>query len=83
MREQLSALVPKSANDRSVRLNIIPGSKDVVATLAQTAERLGVSAIVMGTHGRSGWKRAVLGSVTQSLLLRTDRPVLVVRPPAT
>ncbi|WP_434346983.1 universal stress protein [Myxococcus virescens] len=83
MREQLSALVPKSANDRNVRLNIIPGSKDVVATLAQTAERLGASAIVMGTHGRSGWKRAVLGSVTQSLLLRTDRPVLVVRPPAT
>ncbi|MFP2962797.1 universal stress protein [Myxococcus sp. 1LA] len=82
MREQLSTLVPKGAKDRHVRLEVIPGGKDVVATLAQTAERLGVSAIVMGTHGRSGLKRAVLGSVTQSLLLRTDRPVLVVRPPA-
>jgi nucleotide-binding universal stress UspA family protein len=47
----------------------------------QASERLGVNAIVMGTHGRSGLKRAVLGSVTQELLLRTDRPVLVVRPP--
>ncbi|NVJ10489.1 universal stress protein [Myxococcus sp. AM001] len=83
LREQLSTLVPKGARDRNVRLEVIPGGKDVVATLAQTAERLGVSAIVMGTHGRSGWKRAVLGSVTQSLLVRTDRPVLVVRPPAT
>ncbi|WP_426755781.1 universal stress protein [Myxococcus sp. Y35] len=82
LREQLSALVPRAARDRNVRLEVISGSKDVVATLAQAAERLGVSAIVMGTHGRSGWKRAVLGSVTQSLLLRTDRPVLVVRPPA-
>ncbi|GHG78488.1 universal stress protein [Comamonas sp. JC664] len=82
LREQLSALVPKAARDRNVRLEVVPGGKDVVATLAQTAERLGVAAIVMGTHGRSGWKRAVLGSVTQSMLVRTDRPVLLVRAPA-
>jgi len=81
LREQLSALVPEAARGRNVRLEVISGSRDVVATLTQAAERLGVSAIVMGTHGRSGWKRAVLGSVTQSLLLRTDRPVLVVRAP--
>lgn len=33
----------------------------------------------MGTHGRRGVRRALLGSVTESLLRDADRPVLVVR----
>ncbi|MCP3143898.1 universal stress protein [Pyxidicoccus xibeiensis] len=83
LRRQLMALVPKSAEaaGRQVRVEVLHGSKDVVTTLVQASERLAVDAIVMGTHGRSGLKLAVLGSVTQALLLRTDRPVLVVRPP--
>ena len=84
LREQLLAVVPKAAEagGKRVRVEVLShGGKDVVMTLVQASERLGVDAIVLGTHGRSGLKRAVLGSVTQELLLRTDRPVLVVRPP--
>ncbi|WP_164012308.1 universal stress protein [Pyxidicoccus trucidator] len=84
LRTRLLALVPKAAESggRRVQVEVLAqGGKDVVTTLVQASERLGVDAIVMGTHGRSGLKRAVLGSVTQALLLRTDRPVLVVRPP--
>ena len=35
--------------------------------------------IVMGSHGRSGLDRLVMGSVTQSVLQRTTLPVLVVQ----
>jgi nucleotide-binding universal stress UspA family protein len=35
--------------------------------------------IVMGTHGRSGFKRLAMGSVTESLLVHAPAPVLVVR----
>ncbi|WP_299425548.1 universal stress protein [uncultured Meiothermus sp.] len=35
--------------------------------------------VVMGTHGRSGLDRFLLGSVTQKVLQRSPRPVLVVR----
>jgi len=35
--------------------------------------------VVMGTHGRSGWKRALLGSVTESVLREIDTPVLTIR----
>jgi nucleotide-binding universal stress UspA family protein len=84
VRKQLLAAVPRAAEaaGKRVQVEVLPGAgKDVVTALVQAAERLCVDAIVMGTHGRSGLKRAVLGSVTQALLLRTDRPVLVVRPP--
>ncbi len=38
-------------------------------------------AIVMGTHGRSGLDRMLLGSVTESVLRQSACPVLTVRPP--
>ncbi|QSQ21897.1 universal stress protein [Pyxidicoccus parkwayensis] len=83
LKQQLLAAVPKAAQagGRRVQVELLPHGRDVVMALVQASERHRVDAIVMGTHGRSGLKRAVLGSVTQELLLRTDRPVLVVRPP--
>lgn len=38
-----------------------------------------VDAIVMGTHGRSGADRLVLGSVTEKVVRQSDVPVLTVR----
>jgi nucleotide-binding universal stress UspA family protein len=38
----------------------------------------GADLVVMGTHGRSGLKRLVLGSVTEALLNRPPAPVLTV-----
>ncbi|KOX94646.1 universal stress protein UspA [Haloarcula rubripromontorii] len=37
-----------------------------------------IDLIVMGSHGRSGLKRVILGSVTEKVLRRTRLPVLVV-----
>ena len=37
-------------------------------------------AIVMATHGRSGLGKALLGSVAEDVLKRTDRPVMLVGP---
>jgi nucleotide-binding universal stress UspA family protein len=36
--------------------------------------------IVVGTHGRTGMGRAILGSVAERVVRGADRPVLVVRP---
>lgn len=36
--------------------------------------------VVMGTHGRSGWKRWVLGSVTENVIRAAEVPVLAVPP---
>ena len=42
-----------------------------------TAQERGCDIIVMGTHGRSGIARAVLGSKTADVLARSPVPVLV------
>jgi len=55
-------------------------SGHVVDTLEQEAEAHKVDLVVMATHGRGLLSRAWLGSVTDSFLHHTNRPVLIVRP---
>jgi nucleotide-binding universal stress UspA family protein len=51
-------------------------AKDVIN---QTAKELGADLIVMSTHGRRGIKRALLGSVTETVVRSAPCPVLTVR----
>jgi nucleotide-binding universal stress UspA family protein len=37
--------------------------------------------IAMATHGRSGWRRAVLGSTADKVLRGTHMPLLLFRSP--
>ena len=46
--------------------------------IANYAEKNDVDLIVIGSHGRSGVRRALLGSVTERVLRTTRTPVLVV-----
>jgi nucleotide-binding universal stress UspA family protein len=46
--------------------------------VAEYADDHDIDLVVMGSHGRSGVKRALLGSVTERTLRSTDVPVLVV-----
>jgi nucleotide-binding universal stress UspA family protein len=47
--------------------------------VVEAAESAQADLIVMGSHGRSGLEKLVLGSVTQAVLSHTHLPVLVVR----
>lgn len=49
--------------------------------IVSTANAIDADLILMGTHGRRGWRRALLGSVTESVVRATDRPLMSV--PAT
>ena len=44
--------------------------------IAEAARVRGVDLIVMSTHGRSGLRRVVLGSVAESVLRATQTPIL-------
>ncbi|AOI91894.1 universal stress protein [Burkholderia pseudomultivorans] len=53
--------------------------EDISDVLARAAAECDADLIVIGTHGRRGVHRALLGSVAESLVRIADRPVLVVR----
>ncbi|MFB6161284.1 MAG: universal stress protein [Haloferacaceae archaeon] len=48
-------------------------------TILSYVEDAGVDLVVMGTHGRSGVGRVLLGSVTEKVVRHADVPVLTVR----
>jgi nucleotide-binding universal stress UspA family protein len=48
-------------------------------TIVDIARRRQIDLIVMGTHGRSGFVRLLLGSVTEKVLRTASCPVLAVR----
>lgn len=53
------------------------------AEIVHQAEESGAAMIVMGTHGRSGLGRLLMGSVAEAVLRRSPCPVLTVKcPPA-
>lgn len=49
--------------------------------IVRLAEERQADLLVMGTHGRGGFERLFLGSVTEKVLRTTSRPVLTVPPP--
>jgi nucleotide-binding universal stress UspA family protein len=51
-----------------------------VEQIERTADEIKPSFIVMGTHGRSGLKRAVMGSVAEGVARRSPVPVMIVPP---
>ena len=54
---------------------------DVAQTVVRVAEELGVDAIVVASHGRTGLERLFLGSVSEHIVRHAHCPVLVVREP--
>ena len=60
----------------------VVSSSDVAHTIVEASEspENGYALLAMSTHGRSGWKRLVIGSITQRVLHSTKLPILIVRP---
>ncbi len=51
--------------------------------ITREAERASANLLILGTHGRSGFERLFLGSVTEKVIRSTRVPVLTIPPPVT
>lgn len=73
-----------SLRERGVKVTSTVIEHDGIAEgIAGHASSLGAGVIVMGTHGRSGVGRFLLGSVAERLLRLSKVPVLLVPPSPT
>jgi nucleotide-binding universal stress UspA family protein len=70
--------VGRAALDQQIDVHIREGV--IVAEILKYAREIDAGLIVMGTHGLSGFERAVLGSVTEKILRKAHCPVLTVPP---
>ena len=64
----------------SVPMKFEIGEGDAVAEILERSAALPSDLIVMGTHGRHGFDRLVLGSVTEKVIRKARCPVLTVPP---
>jgi len=81
--EQLANLKPKAAFEREQKTELhVLESHHPAEAICQAAERLGVDLICIGTHGRTGLAKVVMGSVANAVLAQSHRPLLLARKPA-
>jgi nucleotide-binding universal stress UspA family protein len=64
---------------QKVEIVVSPG--DAAKEIRSQAEKLPADVLILGTHGRSGFERLFLGSVTEKVLRSTRVPVLTIPPP--
>jgi nucleotide-binding universal stress UspA family protein len=76
---RLRALVPAEADRLGIttHVSVIDGGAAAEAIVA-AAERLNVDAVSLGSHGRGGLARAMMGSVAEAVVRRCRRPILIV-----
>lgn len=78
VRDRLTALARKAAPDLRTIAHVRVGH--AAEELAQLAAEVEADQIVVGTHGRRGLRRLLLGSVAEGVVRIAPCPVLVVRP---
>jgi nucleotide-binding universal stress UspA family protein len=77
LRAQIEGLLARSGVDPR-RARIVIGKGQPADVILERACRGDVDLIVMGTHGRTGLQRLLVGSVAEGVLRRAPCPVVVV-----
>lgn len=70
-----------AAHDVAVETEVLEG--DPAETIIGYGDEVGADVIVAGTHGRSGVRRQLLGSVAERIVRHSEIPVLTVQLPKT
>src|SRR5262245_9131051 len=83
-REEVVAAIRRHLDVAGFPRDVVPTARDGAPSITIIDEALTTKAdlIVMGTHGRSGFQRLLLGSVTERVLREAPCPVLTVPPRA-
>lgn len=69
-----------SDKDLDISVNLVhdPSPSEGILSFAKNNK---VDLIIMGSHGRSGFKKFVLGSVVSNVVAKSESPVLIVKQP--
>ena len=79
--EELAAWRARAEQRTGMRIGTVLARGDATEEVLRIADDGKYDLVVTGTHGRSGLKRAIMGSVADKIVRRAPCPVLVARPP--
>jgi nucleotide-binding universal stress UspA family protein len=77
--KEYTAAVKKQAEAAGVSADTYVGEAEADAAILKLAGEQAVDLIVMGSHGRTGLRRLLMGSVTEMVIGHAPCPVLVVK----
>ncbi|TKX64882.1 universal stress protein [Halorubrum sp. GN12_10-3_MGM] len=80
--EEATGRVADAAADAGVECVTTVASGTAYQSIHDYVDGNDIDVVVMGTHGRKGLDRYLLGSVTERVVRTSDVPVLTVRQPA-
>ena len=71
----------EDSESKNIKINteVITSPLSISGTILEYAENLNIDLIVMGTKGRTGFKKLLVGSTAQEIVTYAHCPVLVVR----
>jgi len=78
--ERLVSALGREGLARNVQIKVVVEVGNLSDILSQVVNDLDPGLIVVGTHGRTGWRKLVLGSVAELVVDTVPRPVLCVGP---
>lgn len=79
-KEKLQEIATQQLGDK-IRHEVAVAIGEPAHLILEEIKKLGVDSVVMATHGRTGVKRFVLGSVAERVVREAACPVVTVRPP--
>lgn len=78
--EKLTALAARLGAS-GVSANFTVGNGDAGREIVRIAAEAGADVIVIATHGETGWRHAIFGSVAERVVRLAPCPVLTIRQP--
>lgn len=79
VQEQQAALDKSAARHAAAGIETLLRTGDARDMIVDVAREIGADLIVMGTHGRRGVRRALIGSIAESVVRTAPCPVLTTR----
>ena len=78
-RDRFAKLVKRKGSKAAACKLVLARGTDFAAVIVRQAKKLRVAMIIMGSHGRTGLGRWLLGSVAERTLRYANCPVLIVK----
>ena len=79
IKENFKLKINDNTKSKKLKTEIVEGAKSVATTIMEYAESENVDIIIVGSRGRTSFKKLLLGSVSSNVIKSAHCAVLVVR----